>query len=160
VPRSLSLGQTSTQIPSGAVHLRRALLLFAIVLGTAALVASLSGPIDQRKDTTTTEKPPEPGPAVAEPGPAAEAAKPLSFDAPKGQTKRLPAGRAATVLVSVAEPGDVSIPDLGLTEPAERDTPASFDVLVSSPGSYELTFMPASGAATEPAGKLVITSAE
>jgi hypothetical protein len=142
------------------VHLRRALLLFAIVLGMAALVASLSGPIEQRRDTTTAQEPPEPGPPVAEPGPAAEAAKPLSFDAPEGQSKRLPAGRATTVLVSVAEPGDVSIPGLGLTEPADPDTPASFDVLVSSPGAYKLTFMPASGAASEPAGKLVITSAE
>jgi hypothetical protein len=140
------------------VHLRRALLLFAIVLGMAALVASLSGPIEQRRDTTTAQEPPEPGPAVAEPGSAAEPATTLSFDAPESQSKRLPAGLAATVQVSVAEPGDVSIAGLGLTEPADPDTPASFDVLVPSPGSYELIFMPASGAPSEPAGKLVITS--
>jgi hypothetical protein len=150
----------STQIPSGAVHLRRALLLFAIVLGMAALVASLSGPIEQRRDTTTAQEPPQPGPAVAEPGPAAEPATSLSFDGPENESKRLAAGRAATVEVSVAEPGDVSIPLLGLTEPAEPDTPASFDVLVTTTGSYDLIFMPASGAASEPAGKLVITSAE
>jgi hypothetical protein len=140
------------------VHLRRALLLFAIVLGMAALVASLSGPIEQRRDGTTAQEPSEPGPTIAEPGPAAEPAKPLSFNAPEHQAKRLPAGRAATVQVSVAEPGDVSIPGLGLTQPAEPGTPASFDVLATSPASYELIFMPASGAPSEPAGKLVITS--
>jgi hypothetical protein len=141
------------------VHLRRALLLFAIVLGMAALVASLSGPIEQRRDSTTAQEPAEQGPTVAEPGPAAEPAKPLSFDAPEKQSKRLPVGSAATVEVSVAEPGDVSIPGLGLTDAAEPGTPASFDVLATTPGSYELIFMPASGAPSEPAGKLVITSA-
>ena len=141
------------------VHLRRALLLFAIVLGMAALVASLSGPIEQRRDSTTAQEPAEPGPTVAEPGPAAEPATTLSFDAPEREMKRLRAGRAATVEVSVAEPGEVSIPGLGLTDAAEPETPASFDVLASSPGTHELIFMPASGAASEPAGKLVITSA-
>jgi hypothetical protein len=142
------------------VHLRRALLLFAIVLGMAALVASLSGPIEQRRDSTTAQEPREPGPTVAEPGPATAPATTLSFDAPENKSKRLQAGRAATVEVSVAEPGDVSIPRLGLTEAAEPNTPASFDVLVTTPGSYDVIFMPASGAASEPAGKLVITSAE
>jgi hypothetical protein len=141
------------------VHLRRALLLFAIVLGMAALVASLSGPIDQRRDRTTATEPAEPGPAVAEPGPAAEPATTLKFDAAERESKRLPAGRAATVEVSVAKPGEVSIPGLGLTEPAEPDTPASFDVLATRPDSYDLVFMPASGPPSEPAGKLVITSA-
>ena len=125
----------------------------------AALVASLSGPIEQRRDSTTAQERTEPGPTVAEPGPVAEPATSLSFDGPKKESKRLAAGRAATVEVSVAEPGDVSIPGLGLTEPAEPDTPASFDVLATSPGPYELVFMPASGAPNEPAGKLVVTSA-
>ena len=140
------------------MHLRRALLLFAIVLGMAALVASLSGPIEQGRDSTTAREPTKPGPAVAEPGPAAEPATSLSFDGPENESKRLAAGRAATVEVSVAEPGEVSIPGLGLTEPADPDTPASFDVLATSEGSYEVVFMPASGAPNEHAGKLVITS--
>ena len=140
------------------MHLRRALLLFAIVLGMAALVASLSGPIEQRRDRTTSQEPAQQGPASAEPGPHAEPATTVNFDAPEHQSKRLPAGRAATVEVSVTEPGDVSIPGLGLTEPADPDTPASFDVLGTDPGTYELVFMPASGAESEPAGKLVMTS--
>ena len=40
----------SSQIPFLAVHLRRALLLFAIVLGTAALVASLSRPVEDSRE--------------------------------------------------------------------------------------------------------------
>jgi len=39
------------------VHLRRALLLFAIVLGVAALVASLSPPLEERRGDTTPSKP-------------------------------------------------------------------------------------------------------
>src|SRR4051812_50094583 len=50
------------------VHLRRALLLFAIVLGLAALVASLSRPVAERRDRTTQGTTPEPGPPGAAPG--------------------------------------------------------------------------------------------
>ena len=141
------------------VHLRRALLLFAIVLGMAALVASLSGPIDQRRGNTTPQQQPrEPGPPVAEPAPGPGVPTTLSFDAAENQSMKLPAGRAATLEVSVAEPGDVEIPGLGLTEPADPLTPARFDVLPTRPGPYDLIFMPASGAPNEPAGKLVVTS--
>src|ERR671929_14069 len=50
------------------MHLRRALLLFAIVLGMAALVASLSRPVDDRRRQSTTPTQPEPGPPTATPG--------------------------------------------------------------------------------------------
>ena len=150
-----------------SVHLRRALLLFAIVLGVAALVASLSRPIDDRRgqSTTPTETEPEtagPGPPTAAPGPgggeAAELPKTVSFDAAADESKRLQAGEAATVEVAVTEAGSVEIPDMGLTAPADRFTPARFDVLASRPGRYPLLFTPAGGEGAEPAGELEVTS--
>jgi hypothetical protein len=140
------------------VHLRRALLLFAIVLGMAALVASLSRPIDDRRDETTAREPSEPGPATAAPSPAPLPPSIVRFDAAKDETERLEQGTAATLEVSVAEPGNVQIPGLGLSAAATTFTPARFDILATDPGDYELLFAPAGGEATEPAGKLVITS--
>jgi hypothetical protein len=141
-----------------AVHLRRALLLFAIVLGMAALVASLSRPIEQRRDDTTPREPREPGPPTATPAPAPDLPPALSFDAAENESMRLRAGAAATLEVSVDEPGSVDIPGLGLSAPANPVTPARFDILANRPGRYELIFTPATGEPTEPAGRLVVTS--
>jgi hypothetical protein len=142
------------------VHLRRALLLFAIVLGTAALVASLSRPVDDRdRRETAPETAPEPGPATAAPLPASGPAEPLSFDASKNQSRRLPAGRAATLEVAVEEPGSVALPGLGLSAPADPVTPARFEVLPAREGDYEIEFSPAGGGPSVPAGRLVVTSA-
>jgi hypothetical protein len=144
------------------VHLRRALLLFAIVLGMAALVASLSRPIDQRRDRTTSETPAPAGPPTATPGPAAgpEPGLPetISFQASERESRKLPAGEAATVEVAVTQPGSVDIPDMGLSSAADPVTPARFDVLATRPGRYRLVFTPARGEQPEPAGSLVVTS--
>jgi hypothetical protein len=149
------------------VHLRRALLLFAIVLGMAALVASLSRPVAERRDRTTQETTqettPEPGPPVAtpQPGPAKPASgapETVTFQAPEKESKRVEAGTAVTVQVAVTEAGTVDIPDLGMTAPADPFTPARFDVLATRPGGYPLLFTPAAGEQAEPAGRLVVTS--
>ena len=138
-----------------AVHLRRALLLFAIVLGTAALVASLSRPVEDRRER---ERPADPGPPTATPAPSSQPEKPVSFEAAKDESRRMRAGEAATLEVTVTEPGDVDIPDLGLSAPAAPLTPARFEVLPAEPGDYEIVFT-AAGAEAEPAGRLVVTSA-
>jgi hypothetical protein len=145
------------------VHLRRALLLFAIVLGMAALVASLSRPVEERRDNSAareSEEPREPGPPTARPAPEPSLPPELSFEASEAETMKLRAGAAVTVEVSVEEPGSVEIPGLGLNSPADPLTPARFDVLASRPGRYELLFTPAGGNPSEPAGRLVVTSAE
>jgi hypothetical protein len=141
------------------VHLRRALLLFAIVLGMAALVASLSRPIEERRDDSEQREPREPRPPTASAPPAQEPPELRSFEASESETMRLRAGTAATVEVSVEEPGTVEIPGLGLSAAADPVTPARFDVLASRPGRYELLFTPAGGNPSEPAGRLVVTSA-
>ena len=135
------------------------MLLFAIVLGMAALVASLSRPIEERRADSGQREPAEGGPPTASPTPAPDLPQALSFEASENETMRLEAGDAATVEVSVEEPGSVDIPGMGLTATADPDTPARFDVLASRPGRYDLLFTPAGGNPSEPAGRLVVTSA-
>jgi hypothetical protein len=143
----------------GRVHLRRALFLFAIVLGVAALVASLSPPLEERRNDTTPAEPTESAPPSATATPAPEPSTALEFDASKNASKRVRTGQAATVRVAVDEPGSVTIPGLGLTAPANPRTPARFDILASRPGRYEIVFSPAGGTDMEDAGRLVVTSA-
>ena len=138
------------------MHLRRALLLFAIVLGTAALVASLSRPVEDR---SVREARPDPGPATAAPVPSSAPAEPVSLDASKDESRRLRAGSAATVEVAVTEPGNVEIPGLGLSATGDPLTPARFEVLPAEAGDYEILFTPASDGEPKPAGRLVVASA-
>jgi hypothetical protein len=140
------------------VHLRRALLLFAIVLGVAALVASLSPPLEERNSNTTPSEPSTSAPSTATATPAPETSHPIEFDAAENQSQRVHTGQAATVLVAVDEAGSVDIPDLGLTAAANPHTPARFEIVAPSPGRYDLLFSPAGGGGSEAAGKLVVTS--
>jgi hypothetical protein len=148
------------------VHVRRALLLFAIVIGLAALAASLSRPQDeepsppaQSTNTTTTPKAdsvPEASPredttAVADEGDTIE------LNAEEDDRRRLEAGRSASIEVAVTEPGQVTIPDLGLTAAADPLTPARFDVLVNSEGRYPIEFTPAASDEARRAGTIVVT---
>ena len=139
------------------MHIRRALLLFAIVLGMAALVASLSRPAEQR---TATERSEKPGPATAAPAPVDNPPRPISFDASSRERRRLEQGRAATVEITVDEPGSVDVPDLGLTASADEHTPARFEVFPTREGAYAILFRPADGDRSRAAGTLVVTADE
>ena len=105
---------------------------------------------------------PEREPATAAPSsdPSALETTSVTFDAGRDQTRRLAAGRPATVVVSVEEPGQVEIPLLGVGEPAEPLTPARFEVLASEGGRYPISFTPAAGDEAGPAGTLTVTEAE
>jgi hypothetical protein len=144
------------------VHLRRALLLFAIVLGLAAIAASVSRTPEESGERETqpavqsdTEALPEPSVSPGDATPAGGVQE-LVFDAARDQTRRLDAGRPATVLVEVDEPGLVEIGNLGLSAPAEPLTPARFDVLRSNPERLPITFTPADGDTPGDAGTLVV----
>jgi hypothetical protein len=142
------------------VHLRRALILFAIVLGMAALAASLSRPAEDR---SPQEPPPSrsgSGPATVAPVPSPELREPVSLDATARESRRIRVGEAATLEVSVNEPGSVEIPELGLSTTADPLTAARFEVLPSRPGEYEIVFTPSDDRMVRPAGKLVVRSAE
>jgi hypothetical protein len=149
------------------VHVRRALLLFAVVLGLAALAASVSRqpeetrrPAEQPAAGTETAPEPEASPGVATPSGATPSTTPVEvvFEAERDQSRRVEAGQPATVLVKPEQPGLVEIPDLGVTAPAEPLTPARFDLLVSEAGRYHIAFTPAGGTSSA-AGTLVVRSA-
>jgi hypothetical protein len=144
------------------VHIRRALLLFAIVLGLAAIAASVSrSPEDSGESDSQPAVPSEaeqaPSPSVSS-GDAAPVSgvRELVFDADRDQTRRLDAGQPATVLVEVDEPGLVEIANLGLSAPAEPLTPARFEILTSDPDRLEITFTAVEDDVPEPVGTLVV----
>jgi hypothetical protein len=149
------------------VHIRRALLLFAIVLGMAALVASLSRPPEERSATERSEEPapdagagPAPGPETPTPAPVDNPPRPITFDASSRDRRRLEQGRAATIEIAVDEPGSVEVPDLGLTASADEHTPAHFEVFPTRAGTYAILFTPVDGDRSRPAGTLVVTGEE
>jgi hypothetical protein len=144
------------------VHIRRALLLFAIVLGLAAIVASVSRSPEDSGDgepppVVPSESEERTSPSVS-PGDAAPVSglRELVFDADRDQTRRLDAGQPATVFVEVDEPGLVEISDLGLSAPAEPLTPARFEILTSNPDRIDITFTSAEDDFPGPAGTLVV----
>lgn len=129
------------------MELRRTILLFAIVLGLAAIASSLARS-PERDDQATTEPSgrdtaPAP-PASAEPVPEPPASTTLELGAAaEPAVGRLQVGQPATLLVDVRTPGQVDIPTLGLTQAAQPLTPARFELLVTEPGRHEIVFQPA-----------------
>jgi hypothetical protein len=128
------------------VHLRRALLLFAIVLGLTAIASSVAPPPREATrnggpPATTETPPPQPRP----PAPM----QTLAFRyPPPARARAATVERRAHLVVTVrpSTPGQATIPRLGLTGSAEPDTPASFDVLLDDPGRYDVIFHPSAGA--------------
>jgi hypothetical protein len=151
----------------GYVHVRRALLLFAIVLGLAAIAASVSRQPDEPRERAeqpaerqgTEEAAPEPTVSPGNSTPMSGTLE-LTFDAERDRPRRLDAGQPAAVLVEVDEPGLVEIPDLGRSAHGDPLTPARFDVLVREAGRYEISFTPVDGDTPSPAGTLLVRAAD
>jgi hypothetical protein len=80
----------------------------------------------------------------------------VSFDAESDERRRIAASRAATLEISVDEPGSVEIPGLGLTASTDEHTPARFEVFPTHPARYEILFTPADGDESRSAGTLVV----
>lgn len=140
------------------MHLRRALLLFAIVLGLAALATSVSRPLERRPvptgDRTDTSTTPE------APAPRSRPPAHLLFDASRPRTRhRLDPGRQAVVLVTAETPGQVELDGLGLTAPVDPITPARFEVLVNQPVSSAVLYMPAGTDTPTRVGTLLVSAA-
>ena len=138
------------------MHLRRALLLFAIVLGLAAVAASVSRPRDTNPPPPTETEQAQTVERSEAQGEAGPGSVDVTFSVDHPRTHRIGAGQAATVVVEVPEAGQVSIDGLGMTATAEQVTPASFDVLTSATGHYPVTFMPAGSSESLSAGTLVV----
>jgi hypothetical protein len=137
----------------GLVHLRRALLLFAIVLGLAAVAASVSRPREDPEPPVGTTTQPTVAPGPDDP---ARGQVEVYFDAADARAQRMRAGQAATVFVAVPRAGQVEIPDLGISSPAAPLTPARFEVLTAQTGRFPITFAAAGGGDPADAGTLVI----
>jgi hypothetical protein len=121
------------------MHLRRALLLFALVLGLTALATAIAPP------------PPAPDDDAAPPPPARRpvpAPTEVTFAAPpRGKPLRQKVASGARVVVEVVslEGGQVTIPKLGRVATVADGSPVRFDLLGLDPGRYDVLFEPALG---------------
>jgi hypothetical protein len=123
------------------VHVRRALILFALVLGLTALAASIA-PAPDRGDPSPRTQPP---PASATP--VEETTIGLEAPAPEGKppSRRVGPGAPLVLVVKVRQPGEVLIPRLGRTTNAAPNTSVRFDLLGPDPGRYDILFTPTNG---------------
>ena len=107
----------------------------------AAIASSIARPPDRDDERSATTTGPT---AIAAPASGSPPPTTIEFHpAARPQTRRLAVGQPATVLVDVETPGEVDIPSLGLTEPAEPLTPALFELLVTDTGSHPIVVQPA-----------------
>lgn len=122
------------------MHLRRAILLFALVLGLTALAAAISPP---RNDPE-----PEVAPAPAAPAesflPRNVTFEPRESGVPRVKSART--GQHIVVTVPFKEGGLVTIPLLGRTASVSPSDPARFDLLAPPPGRYDVMFEPSGSA--------------
>jgi hypothetical protein len=135
------------------MHVRRALLLFAIVLALAAVAASVSNPRHDTADSGQAEPLAVPGESAE--GRSANDERAVEFSAARPRDHRVQSGRATTVRVYVESAGQVQIRGLGQSAAADEVTPARFDLLPSRPGRYPVEFTPAAGDSPESVGTLV-----
>jgi hypothetical protein len=111
------------------VHFRRAILLFALVLGLAALAAAVS--------PTRVEK----GPALAPPAGGSQTdavTRELAFGAGARRVRRAREGQHVVVSVASEAGGVATIPRLGRTASVGPAAPARFDLLAPAPGRYDV----------------------
>jgi hypothetical protein len=127
------------------VQIRRVLLLFALVLGLSALVASIAPTPDTRDEAEDTTV----GTTPASPAPGRSERLVVRFSAGEKHetfpTRRVPLGSSFVLEVSVPRPGDVVVDELGLRQTADPLTPARFAVLAQPLGGYAIGFVPVTG---------------
>jgi hypothetical protein len=112
------------------------------VLGVAAIASSIARPPDRGGDETASDR--AAAPVAGKPTRKSPQPTTIEFEpGAKPRTLELEVGQPATVLVAVETPGEVDIPSLGLTEPAEPLTPALFELLVTEAGSHPIVVQPA-----------------
>lgn len=136
------------------MHVRRALLLFAIVLGLAALATSISQPGRESGREERSEPPTAPSAAPQiEPPTGGE----LALPGPRNRrTVTLRTGDATTLVVTVPEAGQVDLPTLGLTASAEELTPARFELLLQEPATHRVRFQPSESGVSRDYGRVVV----
>jgi hypothetical protein len=131
-----------------SVHFRRAILLFALVLGLAALAAAIS-PSRQAAGPALVPPPAASGAA------ATGAGRQVTFSAGGKRVRRAREGEHLLVSVSAEAGGIATIPRLGLTAAIAPAAPAQFDLLAPSPGRYDVLVSASDGSAPRRVGTLV-----
>jgi hypothetical protein len=124
------------------MHLRRALLLFALVLGLTALAAAVSP--SREKD----EPPVPPAAAVAGSPPGPVAPRTVAFRARstgRPPLRRARAGEHLVVTVASGDGGLATIPQLGRIETVSPAAPARFDLLAPAAGRYDVMLQVGAG---------------
>jgi hypothetical protein len=137
------------------VHFRRALLLFALVLGMTAIAASVAPPPTEEQGDERTGAPETPEPVRPEAG-RAPFRYPLERDA-RPAVRRAEPAQPLTVTVAASEPGQARIPLLGRVASVTPNDPARFDLLTPASGSYDVQFRPVEGD-PQRLGKIVVRS--
>jgi hypothetical protein len=130
----------------GAVHLRRAILLFALVLGLAALAAAVSPSREESKPALTPAAPAPAGDTVP---------RTLSFGSRPPIVRRARQDEHIVVAVASEVGGVATIPKLGRTGSAAPGAPARFDLLAPPPGRYDVMIEPSGSSEPERVGTLV-----
>jgi hypothetical protein len=126
------------------VHFRRAILLFALVLGLTALAAAVSP--TQQKDQPAAV----PAPAGTT---ASIAPRQVIFEAHDSgvpQVRRAHTGQHVMITVASSQGGLVRIPLLGRTASVSTSAPARFDVLLPSNAARYDVLLELSGGPSEP----------
>ena len=113
------------------MHLRRVLLLIAMVLLLTAGVVAITSPRPERGTGAGVVVPPAPLPART----ATPRSVSLTFPPPRSlPVVRLVQGDHALVEVRATQPGEAAV--MGLSDTAEPGTPATFDLLAELPKGY------------------------
>jgi hypothetical protein len=137
------------------MHLRRAVLLMAVIFVTVGIVGALV-PVPEER---AADKPPRPAPSAA--GAAPVKTLSLRYPAPeKTPQLRVDAGSHVILQVASSEPGQVTVQALGLAGEAEPRTPARFDLLATRPGRFTVAFVPAAGGEARTVGTLAVVGTE
>jgi hypothetical protein len=129
--------------------LLRRMLLFASLLLVMGAIASAISP-RERKATAPPRTAQAPGTGIPD---RAAAARRVDANLP-GRPVRLKVGDIVTLHVAAPGPEQVSIPDLGLFEPADADLPAEFHLVADQAGRYPVML----GLAGRQVGMLEVTS--
>ena len=130
------------------MHFRRAILLFALVLGLAALAAAVS-------PSRQTPRPAIAPPQVSLGGGAVGAERQLAFSAGGKRVRRAREGEHLLVSVAAEAGGVATIPRLGLTATVAPAAPAEFDLLAPPAGRYDVLVSASDGSRARRVGTLV-----
>lgn len=122
------------------MHMRRALLLMALVVFVVAAVGALVPGPSERSAGESPDL--APAPVAGAPARTLELRYPAREEA---RRLRIATGTHVVIEVATTQPGEARIARLGQVQAAEPATPARFDLLAEQPGDYEVWFDPAIG---------------